>query len=227
MLSLATHGDGLPDLAQTLITFASERGYDIGETKERTNMPGIMAAKGQQEVPVSSSSSSSPQTDPSQISSSLMEPSLAEHQQPPTNNAIALEDRVIQLAIMGRPNVGKSSLLNAFIGESRVIVGPTPGNRIIILYHAYFSSYLACISTILCSPNKPFLTYFPYLFFFSVNLLTGLTRDSIGVEWTFQDRMFRLVDTAGRKIYILALVVTVAIAVALNVIFICFMHNID
>ena len=90
-----------------------------------------------------------------------MEPSLAEHQQPPTNNAIALEDRVIQLAIMGRPNVGKSSLLNAFIGESRVIVGPTPGDRIILLYHAYFSSYLACISTILCSPNKPFLTYFP------------------------------------------------------------------
>ncbi len=40
---------------------------------------------------------------------------------------IALEDRVIKLAIMGRPNVGKSSMLNAILGQERVITGPTPG----------------------------------------------------------------------------------------------------
>lgn len=40
---------------------------------------------------------------------------------------IALEDRTIQLAIMGRPNVGKSTLVNAFIGQDRLITGPTPG----------------------------------------------------------------------------------------------------
>ena len=40
---------------------------------------------------------------------------------------IALEDRTIQLAIMGRPNVGKSTLLNSVLGDERVIVGPTPG----------------------------------------------------------------------------------------------------
>jgi GTP-binding protein len=37
------------------------------------------------------------------------------------------EKREIRLAIVGRPNVGKSSLLNALIGEERVIVSPLAG----------------------------------------------------------------------------------------------------
>lgn len=40
---------------------------------------------------------------------------------------IALEDRVIQLVIMGRPNAGKSTLLNAICGEERSITGPMAG----------------------------------------------------------------------------------------------------
>jgi GTPase len=41
--------------------------------------------------------------------------------------AFAFDDRPARVAIIGRPNVGKSSLLNALIGQERVIVSPVPG----------------------------------------------------------------------------------------------------
>ncbi len=54
---------------------------------------------------------------------------------------------------MGRPNVGKSTLLNALIGENRVMTGPE----------------------------------------------AGTTRDAIAVQWEFNGRKIRLVDTAGLR----------------------------
>ena len=59
----------------------------------------------------------------------------------------------LQLAIVGRPNVGKSTLVNRLIGEDRMLTGPE----------------------------------------------AGITRDAIGIGWTFQGRQIRLIDTAGLR----------------------------
>lgn len=63
----------------------------------------------------------------------------------------AEEKKPIKVAIVGRPNVGKSTLLNALLGEQRVMTGPEP----------------------------------------------GVTRDAIAVDFEFEGRDFKLVDTAG------------------------------
>ena len=62
-------------------------------------------------------------------------------------------ERPLQLAIVGRPNVGKSTLVNRLVGEDRLLTGPEP----------------------------------------------GITRDSIALEWEWQGRPIRLVDTAGMR----------------------------
>ena len=59
----------------------------------------------------------------------------------------------LQLAIVGRPNVGKSTLINRLLGEERLLTGPE----------------------------------------------AGITRDSIAVDWSFQGRPVKLVDTAGLR----------------------------
>jgi GTP-binding protein len=46
---------------------------------------------------------------------------------PPAGEASSGEPEADRLAIMGRPNVGKSSLLNALLGDERALVSPTPG----------------------------------------------------------------------------------------------------
>lgn len=38
-----------------------------------------------------------------------------------------VEEYVPTLAIVGRPNVGKSSILNALVGEDRTVVSPISG----------------------------------------------------------------------------------------------------
>lgn len=65
----------------------------------------------------------------------------------------AAETRALKIAIVGRPNAGKSTLVNRLVGEERVITGPE----------------------------------------------AGLTRDSIAVEFTWDERSIRLFDTAGLR----------------------------
>src|SRR5438270_9528564 len=62
-------------------------------------------------------------------------------------------DAPLKLAIVGRPNAGKSTLVNRMLGEERMITGPE----------------------------------------------AGITRDSISLDWEWEGRAVRLVDTAGLR----------------------------
>jgi GTP-binding protein len=62
-------------------------------------------------------------------------------------------DKPVRIAIVGRPNAGKSTPVNKLIGEDRLLTGPE----------------------------------------------AGITRDSIPVDWTWDGRPIRLVDTAGLR----------------------------
>jgi GTP-binding protein len=61
--------------------------------------------------------------------------------------------RPVRVAIVGRPNAGKSTLVNALIGEDRLLVGPE----------------------------------------------AGITRDAISIDWSWNGKPYRLVDTAGLR----------------------------
>jgi len=62
-------------------------------------------------------------------------------------------DKPVHIAIVGRPNAGKSTLVNKLIGDDRLLTGPE----------------------------------------------AGITRDAISVDWQWEDRSVRLVDTAGLR----------------------------
>ena len=64
-----------------------------------------------------------------------------------------LGDKPVRIAIVGRPNAGKSTLVNRLIGEDRLLTGPE----------------------------------------------AGITRDAIPVDWEWDGRPVRLVDTAGLR----------------------------
>ena len=60
-----------------------------------------------------------------------------------------VEENVAKFAIVGRPNAGKSSLINAFIGEERHIVTDIAGTTRDSIYHRYnkFGFYVYLVDT--------------------------------------------------------------------------------
>jgi GTP-binding protein len=54
---------------------------------------------------------------------------LAEHlgESGPDDDDVAIDSDEVHVAVIGRPNVGKSSLINRLVGDSRVLVSEVPG----------------------------------------------------------------------------------------------------
>ncbi|MCS6932685.1 MAG: ribosome biogenesis GTPase Der [Acetobacteraceae bacterium] len=59
--------------------------------------------------------------------SALIAEILSRLPEPPEAEEAPDPERPLRLAIIGRPNAGKSTLLNALVGEERMITGPEPG----------------------------------------------------------------------------------------------------
>jgi GTP-binding protein len=110
VLVSATHGDGMADLAQVLLMEARRRGKLEEEVSSAPHQLAVVKKKTRMLI-----------KEMKDMTTSLVAADQV------VRGPITVEDRVIQLAIMGRPNVGKSTLLNAFIREDRAITGPMPG----------------------------------------------------------------------------------------------------
>ncbi len=57
----------------------------------------------------------------------IAEAGLAEPEAPDTDDEEALDAAPLKLAVVGRPNAGKSTLINRVLGEERLITGPEAG----------------------------------------------------------------------------------------------------
>ncbi len=101
-----------------------------------------------------------------------------------TGDAVATS-REIRLAIIGRPNVGKSSLLNRLLGEERVIVSAVPGTT------------RDAVDTLLEWPEEMEAGSEAEISNFKSETLAGDETERADSESAIVTHRFRLIDTAG------------------------------
>jgi GTP-binding protein len=141
----AEHGRGIDDLLDAVIAVLPERGPETTEgaenTKEVAETSGQSVMSRRKSRSLERSANAGP---PVEVPTSDEEGPTANDQQPTTDDesAEAQEPRAgdeypttnderlsteVKVAIIGHPNVGKSTLLNRLTGSDRAIVSPVPG----------------------------------------------------------------------------------------------------
>lgn len=110
----AEHGEGLADLVQALLPFAPE---------EESPSEAADAQDAADAVPVPAAAA----PDSPEEAVRLAEAGQAVEGESRQGEQEEPAPKVLQLAIVGRPNVGKSTLLNSLVGEERVLTGPEAG----------------------------------------------------------------------------------------------------
>jgi GTPase len=107
----AEHGEGMADIALVIEALSQQKRQAFGYSRERVfTLPTDKLQK---------------------IASSTLEENIMDdtynHNDTRSNSEVYKKEKPLQLAILGRPNVGKSTLVNALLGQERVITGSTPG----------------------------------------------------------------------------------------------------
>ncbi|MBY0511933.1 MAG: ribosome biogenesis GTPase Der [Rhodospirillaceae bacterium] len=120
----AEHGQGLDGLYHALVPFAPaglleavERAVsERGMSQRKTARVAATVRETAREVAAAAAAEFDDLPDDFDIAPESAEASVAD-----------LPNRHLQLAIIGRPNTGKSTLINRLLGEDRMLVGPEPG----------------------------------------------------------------------------------------------------
>jgi GTP-binding protein len=143
----AEHGEGMVDLFNAIREALGEEAFERAMEDDEDDFSGSGGEDVLEKLAHINIEDASLSDD--QLVAAIEAVDLGDHDTPEPKRP----DKPIRLAIVGRPNAGKSTLINTLLESDRLLTGPE----------------------------------------------AGITRDSVTVDWEWEGRRIRLVDTAGLR----------------------------